>query len=53
MHREIGEMIGRMSRSWNFSREVNDSDKKPLESDRTSDASTGVFEKHLRNLDAF
>jgi hypothetical protein len=24
IRREIGEMIGRMSRSWNFSREVND-----------------------------
>ena len=24
IHREIGEMVGRMSRSWTFSKEVND-----------------------------
>jgi hypothetical protein len=37
-HRKIGEMVGRMSRSWNFSREVNDTFAGAKDLDRSTAA---------------
>jgi hypothetical protein len=37
-HRKIGELVGRMSRSWNFSREVNDTFAGAKDLDRSTAA---------------